>query len=130
MLEKLNKPDIGILIIRVAVGLVFLLHGWGKLQNTNGVVVFFATLGLPAFVAYLIMIIETVGGFLMILGFFVRYIALLFVGIMLGVFVFTKAGKGNFMGHELEFTLLAASLAIAFLGSGMCSIQAKLKKSA
>jgi uncharacterized membrane protein YphA (DoxX/SURF4 family) len=76
------------------------------------------------------MIIETVGGVLMILGFFVRYVALLFVGVMLGVFVFTKAGKGNFMGHELEFTLLTASLAIVFLGSGKYSIQAKLKKSA
>lgn len=65
---------VGPLIARVTVGYVFMLTGWGKLQNLDRVTEYFASLGIPApqiltpFVAGL----ECFGGALLIVGLFTR----------------------------------------------------------
>lgn len=64
----------GPLIARVTVGYVFMLTGWGKLQNLDRVTEYFTSLGIPApqiltpFVAGL----ECFGGALLIVGLFTR----------------------------------------------------------
>lgn len=57
-------------LARVALGVVFLGTGWGKLHNLDGVTEFFTTLGLPAphFQAMLVASTEFVGGVLILVG--------------------------------------------------------------
>ena len=129
MLQKFHQPNLGLLLARIAVGLVFVFHGWQKLQNMDGTVGFFASLHLPATLAYIVMIIELLGGILMILGFFVRYVGILFAAVMVGVFATTSGGKiSGLTGHDFEFVLLLVSLAIAFQGSGAYGLQFMIKK--
>jgi putative oxidoreductase len=64
----------GALLARITVGYVFMLTGWGKLQQLGRVEEYFASLGIPAphlltpFVAGL----ECFGGLFLILGVFTR----------------------------------------------------------
>lgn len=116
--QKLKHPNFGILLIRIILGIVFIAHGWAKFQNMEGTIGFFVSIGLSALVAYVISIIELVGGIMMLLGIFTRYVALLFAGTMVGAIITVKGQLGFFGGYEYELTLLVVSLAMVFLGGG------------
>lgn len=111
-------PNLGLLLLRLAVGIVFLLHGIGKLGNMAGTTMFFESLGMNAFMAWLVAIIETVGGAFLILGVWTSLAGLLIAIIMVGAYVTVKIGKPFVGGYEFEAVLFLASLAISFLGAG------------
>lgn len=84
-LAILNKLEwIGPLAVRVALGIVFVTAGWGKLHGLDDVTQYFASLGIPAphAQAVLVSLIEFVGGLLLVLGLGTRIAALLLVGVM------------------------------------------------
>ncbi|MCX7569698.1 DoxX family protein [Tumebacillus sp. DT12] len=119
-------------ILRLALGLSFLLHGLQKMQmGLDKVGGFFASLGLPSFLAYPVGYIELIGGALLILGLFSRYIAAAFGVVMVGA-IFTAKLKGGYVGGmELEVLLLAMSAYFAISGQsgyGLSSVLSGDKK--
>lgn len=127
-----RSHDIGIFALRLIVGLSFVLHGWMKAQSMPGVIMFFASLGLPAFVAYLVMAVELVGGILILVGYFTEYVTLPIVINMTCAVVLTSMKSGMKQGailggHELELLLLFGALALAFIGGGKYSLDRKLR---
>lgn len=84
-LSLLGKLDwLGPLSVRFTVGLVFLMTGWGKLHNLDGVTQFFESLHIPAAHANAAFVstVELVGGALLILGLGTRVASLFLVGVM------------------------------------------------
>ncbi|MFM1655220.1 DoxX family protein [Brevibacillus sp. B_LB10_24] len=115
-----RREDIGLLLLRVVLGLVFLVHGWSKFQGgIDKTVGFFAMLGLPGILAYIVAVIELVGGLLMILGLGTRVIGALFALVMLGAIFTAKLSAGFLGGYELDLILLAASICLLLAGSTM-----------
>ncbi|TRZ38459.1 DoxX family protein [Niallia circulans] len=102
---------IGIVVIRVVLGVIFFAHGLSKFQggieNTAG---FFTSLGLPGFSAYLVAGIELIGGALIILGLATRIIAALFAAIMVVAIATVSLQNGLVGGFEFDLSLLAMSL--------------------
>lgn len=121
-------PDLGIFLIRIALGLVFIGHGWQKIQNLGGTAEFFGKLGLPGFMAYLVASVEFLGGIALILGVFTPVAALLIAAVMVGAIYFVKLPRGFLGGYEFELTLLLAALGVALHGQGKYSILAWFKK--
>ncbi|MFA6432258.1 MAG: DoxX family protein [Candidatus Paceibacterota bacterium] len=113
----------GALILRVMIGLTFLIHGYDKLADIAPVIKFFGSLGLSPFQAYLVGWVELVGGALLILGLFMKPSTIALMTVM-AVAVFGVPGKstGLFWGHEYEFVLLIALLGLYVLGSGRYSL--------
>lgn len=112
------KPALGMLLIRVATGLIFLHHGWIKLQNVSGTVGFMGMLGIPAPLAYIAIAVEVVGGLMLIFGILTRAAAVA-TGIVALVAVFTAiAPMKGFLSGEFELLLAAVSFGIALAGSG------------
>lgn len=124
-MKKVYNPNFGLFILRVVLGGVFMYHGITKLMGMSGVVGFFGSIGLPAFLAYVVAIIEAVGGLLVVLGLWTTLISFLFAIIMLGAILKAKLSAGTFKAVELEFVLLAMSLTTAFSGGGYCSLGKK-----
>ncbi len=122
MMKKLENPAVGLLIIRVFVGIAFILHGYSKLSGIDGTVGFFGSLGLPAIVAYLVTIAELLGGITLVLGFYTRITGIVLAVVMLGALVFAHAKNG---GGELASIMLAANLGLAFLGAGAYSLDSR-----
>ncbi|HEV7825235.1 MAG TPA: DoxX family protein [Mycobacteriales bacterium] len=125
--------DLALLLGRVAVGVVFLAHGWQKLftNGVDGTAAFFAQAGipLPTAAAWFAALVETLGGAALILGALVPVAGLLLVLNMLGAFVFVHAGNGLFIdknGYELVLTLGAAALVFAIVGPGRYSVDHRL----
>lgn len=122
-----RNPDLGLLVLRVGLGLIFVLAGWSKLSEMEPVVAMFAGLGLPAFVAWLVALVEFVGGLLLIVGLYVEIVGWLLAIVMLVAILLVKSDLG-FNAARLDIALLAMSLAVAMLGAGSHSLKARMKK--
>jgi putative oxidoreductase len=124
----------GITILRVVVGIVYLAHGWQKLfgMGFHGVAGFFGGAGIPLpFVAAVIVtLVEFLGGIALIIGLFTRWAAALngFDMIVAILVVHLKNGFLKPGGFEHPLTLLAACLALVWLGPGAASVDGALAK--
>src|ERR1041385_2343747 len=130
--------DLGALVLRVGVGLVFFPHGMMKLNGgADKFAGFLTQLGvpLPMTFAWLVILLESLGAGLLILGLGTRLIALGLAVDMLVAVVRVKMGMMNAplmgpngSGYELELILGLSSLALALWGPGRWSVDAKLFK--
>lgn len=100
-----------LVVIRVVLGIIFLAYGVQKVSGIEGIVKFFGSLGLPAFVAYVVTFIETVGGICLIIGLFTRTAATGIALVMVGAIFTVKLGKGLVGGYKLALSLIASAVA-------------------
>jgi putative oxidoreductase len=121
-------------LLRVTFGVLLLAHGLLKVLGfgVEGTVGFFASLGLPAIVAYLVMAGEVLGGVALIVGYRVRTVALLSLPIMLGA-VWVHASKGWLFsnaggGWEFPVLLVVLAVVLALQGGGTCPISRHFQK--
>jgi putative oxidoreductase len=115
------KRSLGLLLLRLVLGFIFLTHGWDKVEHIAQIEQFFGTLGFWPWIAYLIGWLEVIGGIALILGVATRLFGLLF-GIEMLVAVFLLGPAHGFASVEFELLIAVASLAIALMGSGKFSI--------
>lgn len=118
--------DLAILLIRIGVGVIFIMAGWGKLNGIEGTAGFFGNIGipLPAVMAWVVAIVEFVGGLMVLTGTFIRIPAVLLAIIMVVALITTKLDQ-SFNAARLDLMLLLTSLALFMLGSGKYSIDSK-----
>lgn len=127
MIEKARS--IVLLLGRVAVGVVFIAHGWSKFADMgiSGTTAFFSSIGVPApgIAAPVVATLELAGGAALVLGVALPVAGTLLALDMIGAIVFVHAPNGLFVdkgGYELVLTLAAASLAIGFTGGGTLAV--------
>lgn len=130
--ELVEQSEWGLLALRVAVGAIFIVHGWPKITGARGMA---AAMGggeaKPVMVGMFTIqgIVETGGGILMILGVLTQLVAIAFMIIMLGAIALkTTRLKVPFMatqttGWEFDLVLLAANLLLFFTGPGRLAVQ-------
>jgi putative oxidoreductase len=129
-----RQVNIGLLILRVIVGIVFVAHGAQKVfvWGIDGVTAGFAGMGVPApaVVATLVAFGELLGGVALIAGVLTRLASLGLAIIMVGAVTLAHLPAGFFApeGYEFTLTLAAASLALMFAGAGQLSVDAALAK--
>ena len=109
----------GLLLVRLATGWVFINHGWMKLQNLRGAESFFSGLGLPPGTATLIAAIEVIGGIMLALGIAPRLAGLVLGIEMIVALLLVSIPAGS---YELEAMLAAGALATFLIGAGRYSL--------
>ncbi|MDP9498251.1 MAG: DoxX family protein [Actinomycetota bacterium] len=121
--------DAALLLARIAIGVIFLAHGWQKFftNGIDGTTRFFTSAGVPVpgLSAWAATVLELVGGGALVLGVAVPVVGVLLALDMLGAFFFVHAGKGIFVaqgGWELVLALGVTSLLLAALGAGRLSV--------
>jgi putative oxidoreductase len=129
-----SLQGLGLLAIRVVLGVVFIAHGADKLGDLGGTEQFFASLGIPApaLMAPLVAFTEVIGGAMLVVGLLTPLVGVALAIDMLVAFVTVHAGKGFFVadgGYELVMLLGFASFGIAATGAGRLSLDAVLKLS-
>ena len=117
--------DLGRLILRLAVGVLLLMHGVSKFRSGNGFVEQMVSQnGLPSFVAYGSYVGEIVAPILVIVGLFVRPAGLIIAfDLLSAIFLARRADVGTITQSgawaiEVEMLFLLGGLAIACLGAG------------
>ncbi len=127
-----NKGSIALLILRVVVGLAFMLHGWGKIQTP------FSWMGpdapVPGFLQFLAALSEFGGGLAWILGVITPLASLgiaitmlvatsMHMFVMKDPFVATGPGMGS---YEPALSYLCVALVLMLVGPGKYSLDAKI----
>jgi putative oxidoreductase len=112
-----------LLLLRVAVGVTFFLHGADKLGDLPGTEQFFASLGIPApgLTSLLVALTEVIGGLLLVAGLGTALVGAALAGDMAVAYLTAHVGNGFFVkdgGGELVLLLAAVSLALALAGPG------------
>jgi putative oxidoreductase len=124
-------PSAGLLVLRLVVGMTFLLHGLDKLGDASGTEQFFASLSIPApgVTGPVVALTETTGGLLLLAGLATPLAGIALAGDMLVAFATAHLGNGFFVengGGELVLLLAGASLALVLTGAGSFSLDAAL----
>lgn len=123
--HRLHNPDVGILVLRLALGAVFMYHGYDKLQNMEGVIGFFGTLGFGPELAYLVALAELLGGIAFVVGAFVRYAGIVLAVVAVVALLKVHLPNGFVVtggGYEFILVLLAGCVALVCLGAGRYAI--------
>jgi putative oxidoreductase len=127
-----SSQQAGALLLRVALGVVFLAHSaYLKLVvfGLPGTAEFFASIGLPALLAYLVFAAEALGGVALISGVHTRAVALALIPIALGA-TWAHLGAGWLFSNEgggWEYPLfLTVALGVqAFFGDGALALKTR-----
>lgn len=115
-----SRIGVGLLLLRVGVGLVFLLHGLPKAADPTQAAALFAAAGIPwpETMALLSGLLETTGGLAILAGLATRAAGVLLAAEMAVAIARGGIGRGFIGGWELEFLLLVAAMSIALVGPG------------
>lgn len=121
--------DWGRLLLRIALGVLVLLHGIAKLRNGLGPIEqALVGHGLPSFVAYGVLVGEVLAPIMLLLGVYARIGAALIAVNMLfaiGLVHMGQLGQLNEQGGwalELQGMFLAAAIALILLGPGRFAV--------
>ncbi|EPF15272.1 DoxX family protein [Cedecea davisae DSM 4568] len=121
-----------LLIARIALVLLFIIFGFPKISGFSGTVEYMAHLGapLPMLSAIIAVLMEVVAALLVVLGFFTRPLAILFVFYTLGTAVIGHhfwnltgdAVLPNMINFYKNVSIAAGFLLLAVVGPGAISL--------
>ncbi|MBO9123704.1 MULTISPECIES: DoxX family protein [unclassified Rhizobium] len=118
------------LILRVALGLLFLAHAGLKIFvfTPAGTAGFFGSLGLPGWLAYVTIVWELAGAVALILGIWPRLAAIVMIPVLLGA-IFTVHGPAGFFfdnakgGWEFPAFWIVGLIVLALIGDGAAALR-------
>jgi putative oxidoreductase len=129
---SVSSLNMGLLILRVAVGIVFLAHGLNHIYGGGkiaGTARWFESLGMKPGIlhAWMASLVEVAAGAALVLGLFTPIAAAGVVGVMLVAFITNHMKNGFFIfrpgeGYEYVMTLTLVAIAIGTVGPGQWSI--------
>lgn len=122
--------DLGLLLLRLALGAAFVAHGYPKLfRMLGGFADWLDSIGIKPgrFWALVVGVVEFFGGLALIIGIFVQLAALLIAVDMLVAMIKVKWGKVGFVemektGWELDLIYLVAAVLLVVSGAGSYSL--------
>ena len=124
-----TQSDLGKLVLRLALGILILLHGIAKLKGgTAGIVGLVEGAGLPGVLGYAVLIGEVLAPLMVIAGFHARIGAALIAINMIVAVALAHMGELASLGQsggwalELQGMFLFTAIALVFLGPGRFSV--------
>ena len=124
-----SNADLAATLLRVTSGIWFLLHAGLKIFvfTPAGTAGFFESIGLPAFLAHVVIVAELVGGLALIAGYKTRLVALGLSVILLGSIYTPHFAAGFFFsnpngGWEFPAFWALTLWALALLGDGAYAV--------
>lgn len=124
-----SQQELAAALLRVSLGTMWIAHALLKIMvfTLAGTAQFFASQGLPAWLAYPVVVAELAGGAALLAGFHGRLVSLMLLPILAGA-LFVHAGNGWVFtatggGWEYPLFLMAMSLVHAMVGDGAYAVR-------
>ncbi|MBP7671155.1 DoxX family protein [Candidatus Gracilibacteria bacterium] len=117
--------NLGLLLARLVLGAVFITAGYMKIGNIEMVTGMLSGMSFPAptFFAYLLALVELVGGVAVVLGLWTRFFSFLLAVTM--VIAWFTAHLGDFEGGKMAMSMFGLSMALVAAGAGKWRILSK-----
>lgn len=127
-------PALGVALLRISLGIMYLAHSvllkfftFG-LAGTAG---YFESIGLPAWLAYATFAAEAIGGVMLVLGIYSRWVAVALIPALLGAIIWAHGANGWVFtapngGWEYPLYLIVLSVAQFLLGDGALALRPSL----
>ena len=123
-----------LLLVRLVMGVAFILHGWPKIQNPMGWMNAMGGQGVPSFLQALAALAEFGGGIALVLGLLTPIAAFGIVCQMLGALLLVHFPKGDpfvapapgASSYELALVYLVMAVLLIALGPGRWSLDSSL----
>lgn len=129
-----KQLNVGLVIVRLIVGVIFIAHGGQKLfvYGFEGVAGGFAQMGVPmaSVVGPFIGFVELFGGIALIVGLLTRLASFGLFATMIGAMVLVHLPAGFFAPNGIEFplSLAGSALLLTLTGAGTYSIDALIAR--
>ena len=130
MSRYLNYPNLGLLLLRIFLGVNILFHGIAKIKGgVSGVSGMLAAKEIPTFIAYGVYLGEVIAPIMIILGLYTRLASLvllgtcamiLYVGHANSLFALTAQGG---LKAEIVYLYLGGAFCLLFCGGGKFSVK-------
>ena len=123
--------DIGFLVARILMPILFIVAGWGKITGYAGTQQYMEAMGVPGFFLPLTILLEFGGGLAILFGCLTRFTALFTAAFtLLTAFIFhTNFGEGaNSLMFMKNLTIAGGYLLLGLVGPGAYSIDRLLGK--
>jgi putative oxidoreductase len=119
-----DRPGWGVAVVRVVLAGILLIAGWQKLGDIGFVATGFGKMGIPApeIAAPLVVGLEAVGGALLLIGLFSRWVALLVAGQFVVATFYVKWAAQGFGAARLDLMILAAAVLVVLDGPGHAAV--------
>ncbi len=127
--DSCRAKDLGLLVLRVGIGLIFIKHGYPKLMGgqekwlwLGNQMVYLGITFAPTFWGFMAAIAECIGGVLLVLGFATRLAAFLMANVMLvAIIMHTNLGD-PFMTSSYPMSLFVVFCSLLVSGAGAYSL--------
>jgi putative oxidoreductase len=116
---------LGLAVLRLVLGAIMIAHGWQKIAtHLHGIMGFLGHLGIPQWMAYLVVSAEFGGGILVVLGLLTRLAAFAILIDMVVAILKVHLHNGLTGQGGFEFPLACAAIAFSliFFGAGPISL--------
>lgn len=128
-MKKLD--DVGILVARILMPILFIISGWGKITAYADTQQYMQSMGVPGAILPLVILLELGGGLAILVGFLTRTTALITaIFTLLTAFLFHDnfAEGVNSIMFMKNFTIAGGFLLLAIFGPAAYSIDRMLNK--
>lgn len=116
---KHEHKEVGLLVGRILMGALFVVNGYSKLMGMEGVVAYMGGVGLPEslLLAWLVTLLELVGGVMLVLGIHPTVAALVLAIYLIPITLFfhVKLGDQQQMVQALKNAAIIGGLLTIFL---------------
>lgn len=115
----------GVTAVRIAMALIFIVAGWGKVAGGLGNVgTAFARLGMPVpgVTGPFIALLELIGGFALLIGLFTRWLGLVFAIQFVVATFYVKFANQGWNAGRIDLMLLAGGILLFLAGPGKAAV--------
>ncbi|NDJ59074.1 DoxX family protein [Enterobacteriaceae bacterium 4M9] len=123
--------DVGILVARILMPILFIVAGWGKITGYEGTQQYMQAMGVPGALLPLTILLEFGGGIAILFGFLTRTTAIFTAGFTLltALLFHTNFAEGvNSLMFMKNMTIAGGYLLLFLIGPGKFSIDRVLNK--
>lgn len=129
-----SSHQIGGFILRILLGITFFVHGVVKFKDGIGnIAAWFDSIGIPDYMAYVVALIELIGGIALLLGIGTRIVSALFIIVLLVATFKVKLAAGflgndQMAGYELDLSMIGIAIYLLLNGSSYLSVDSLIRK--